>query len=54
MHRIALEIFTEIGPPRNNLLASKLGKKLSANLAAIQIFAAGKPSTNLNFERGGA
>jgi len=36
MDGIALEIFTEIWLPHNGLLASKLGKKASSNLGAIQ------------------
>jgi hypothetical protein len=36
MDGIALEIFTEIWLPHNGLLASKLGKKASTNLGAIQ------------------
>ncbi|MEP4552723.1 MAG: hypothetical protein ABJZ82_02805, partial [Tateyamaria sp.] len=36
MHRITLEIFTEIWLPHNGLLASKLGKKVSTILGAIQ------------------
>ncbi|MEO0668230.1 MAG: hypothetical protein AAFZ99_09975, partial [Pseudomonadota bacterium] len=36
MHRITLEIFTEIWLPHNGLLASKLGKKASTILGAIQ------------------
>jgi hypothetical protein len=36
MDCIALEIFTEIWLPHNGLLASKLGKKASTNLGAIQ------------------
>ncbi|MEP1586707.1 MAG: hypothetical protein ABJR46_00005, partial [Tateyamaria sp.] len=35
MHRITLEIFTEIWLPHNGLLASKLGKKVSTILGAI-------------------
>ncbi|MFD0918113.1 hypothetical protein ACFQ14_17045, partial [Pseudahrensia aquimaris] len=35
-HRITLEIVTEIGFAHNGLLASKLGKKVSTNLGAIQ------------------
>jgi len=37
MHRIALEIFTEIWFPHNGLLASKLGKKASTILGAIHL-----------------
>jgi aconitase A len=40
MDGIALEIFTEIWLPHNGLLASKLGKKASTNLGAIQFKAA--------------
>ena len=36
MHRITLEIFTEIWLPYKGLLASKLGKKVSAILGDIQ------------------
>ncbi|MEP4552278.1 MAG: hypothetical protein ABJR46_16655, partial [Tateyamaria sp.] len=39
MHRITLEIFTEIWLPHNGLLASKLGKKVSTILGAIQLCA---------------
>jgi hypothetical protein len=35
-HRVPLELFTEIGFAHHGLLASKLGKKASINLGAIQ------------------
>jgi hypothetical protein len=36
MHSITLGIFTEIWLPHNGLLTSKLGKKASTTLGAIQ------------------
>ena len=36
-HRIALELFTEIGFAHVGLLASNLGKKASTNLGAIYL-----------------
>ncbi|MGQ2928774.1 MAG: hypothetical protein ACT6RL_21985, partial [Neoaquamicrobium sediminum] len=35
--RIALELISEIARPHHGLLASKLGKKASTNLGAIQV-----------------
>src|SRR5690606_19428702 len=42
-HCIALEIVTKIASPHHGLLASKLGKKASINLGAIQIVSGFSP-----------
>ncbi len=43
-HRVALKIFAEIRFAHDALLASKLGKKASTNLAAIQVVSGSGPN----------